>query len=248
MPAFTAMIAMPDDAAPPSDPDGLAARVQLRLDALGVSARDASLQVGTNADLIRNILRGKTLNPRADTLEKLAQVLQTTVEWLLRRAEPSSRTPPARLSQQPRQRLIARGSRSVARDLPVLGTAAGSLGRGAFQVTSDVIDYVLRPPPLQDLPFVYALRVEGDSMAPRYEPGELVIVHPKRQVMSGDDVILQIRTTHADELESYLKRFVKRTANKIVCTQFNPAATIEFALDRVVSMHRVLSQSDLWGG
>jgi transcriptional regulator with XRE-family HTH domain len=57
-------------------------RIQGRLDALGLSARAASLQAGLGADGIRNILRGKSESPRGTTLVKLAEVLQCSVSYL----------------------------------------------------------------------------------------------------------------------------------------------------------------------
>lgn len=39
----------------------------------------------------------------------------------------------------------------------------------------------------------FALRVEGSSMAPRYEHGEYVLVEPNRRPEPGDDVIVRLR-------------------------------------------------------
>jgi len=61
----------------------LRGRVQLRLDALGLSPRAASLKAGLNTHFLQAILSNKSDSPRAENLEKLAQALETTPQWLL---------------------------------------------------------------------------------------------------------------------------------------------------------------------
>ncbi|MFD1696424.1 helix-turn-helix domain-containing protein [Roseibium aestuarii] len=60
-------------------------RIRQRLEDLGLSPVNASLRVGTNPELIRQLLRQKhgTANPRRDTLNKVATALETSVAWLL---------------------------------------------------------------------------------------------------------------------------------------------------------------------
>lgn len=63
--------------------DGLPERIERRLAALDLSARAASLSAGMGTEGIRNILRGKSLRPRYDRLERLAVVLNCRLDWLL---------------------------------------------------------------------------------------------------------------------------------------------------------------------
>src|SRR5262249_30172126 len=59
-------------------------------------------------------------------------------------------------------------------NVPVRGTVRGGQG-GAFELNvGEPIDYVRRPLSLIGKGEIYALHVESDSMAPRYEPGEIV--------------------------------------------------------------------------
>ena len=58
-------------------------RIQNRLNELGKSARRASIDGGLTSDAIRNILRGKSTNPRRDTLEGIAFGLDWNLEALL---------------------------------------------------------------------------------------------------------------------------------------------------------------------
>ena len=92
-----------------------------------------------------------------------------------------------------------------------------------------------------------AIYVVGESMAPRYQPGEFVYVHPHRPVQPGDHVVVQTRTDDQEPPQSYIKRLVRRTATKIVCAQYNPASQTEFVSKEVVSVHKVLDMNDLFG-
>lgn len=66
----------------PQMADPLYLRIKQRLDALGVTEREASMAVAGNADLIRNIKRGRSDSLRGPRLLKLAQVLGVSAEWL----------------------------------------------------------------------------------------------------------------------------------------------------------------------
>lgn len=60
----------------------IGARVQKRLEELGMARRAASEAAKLNETFIRDLVDGRTKNPRVDSLAKLAVVLKTNVEWL----------------------------------------------------------------------------------------------------------------------------------------------------------------------
>lgn len=112
---------------------------------------------------------------------------------------------------------------------------------------SEVLDYLIRPSTLSDDPDAYALEIVGDSMAPRYEPGELVYVSPKAPVRVGDDVIVQLAARGEHEgndvvgkiTEVLIKRLVRRSSTFIELRQFNPDKTFRVPTDLVHCIHRV---------
>lgn len=61
----------------------LADRIKLRLDALGTTARAASIEAGLGEYFVRDILSGKSANPAAVNIAKLAQALRTTAAYLV---------------------------------------------------------------------------------------------------------------------------------------------------------------------
>lgn len=62
----------------------------------------------------------------------------------------------------------------------------------------------------------FALRVEGSSMAPRYEHGEYVLVEPNRRPEPGDDVIVRLRGG-----ECMIKRLAARRPHELALDSLN---------------------------
>lgn len=93
---------------------------------------------------------------------------------------------------------------TLARDVPVMGTATGSLG-GAFQFEGGVVDYVARPPALVGAKNAYSMYVEGPSMVPEHNPGDLRFIHPDRKVHVGDSVVITAKYTEHGPYECFIK-------------------------------------------
>lgn len=137
--------------------------------------------------------------------------------------------------------------------VPLLGSALGGEWDNLEEIEmielrlGEVLDWLLRPPSLADDAGAYAVEIMGDSMAPRYEPGERVFVSPKAPVRIGDDVIVQLRANGdpaANDIagqitEVLIKRVVRRSSSFIELRQFNPDKTFRVPTDRVAAIHRV---------
>jgi transcriptional regulator with XRE-family HTH domain len=91
------------------NPSVIGCRIQERLRALGISARRASIQATGNPDLVREIQKGKTSYPRADTLQKLAAVLGCSVHFLLGKDEVAAVRP------DPHDRIAIEGPQLIRR-------------------------------------------------------------------------------------------------------------------------------------
>jgi phage repressor protein C with HTH and peptisase S24 domain len=133
----------------------------------------------------------------------------------------------------------------MVRDVPVLGIASCGPD-GIFAFESGTIDFVRRPPRLRGIADAYALYVQGSSMSPWREEGQLVYVHPKQPVRNGDYVVVQIRGREHPE-EAYIKRLSRRTPNELRLEQFNPAKEISIPHKRVAAIHRIIDWSELLG-
>ena len=231
----------------------LAERIAERLEITGLSERAASLQAGSSGDFIRNIRLNKSREPRREAIERLAKVLGVSSQWLRtgKEALPSTvevdQSPTAtpsdvefagyqRLPHVPR------------RDLPIRGTAAGSIIRTdveGFVLNAEIIGYTERPPSLEKILEAYAILVTGDSMWPMHPPGRIRVVNPLRPTAPGDSVIVLTRHWEDDPGQAYIKILKRRTQQSVVLTQLNPHVDIEIPRQYVVGMHYVLDYEEL---
>lgn len=130
--------------------------------------------------------------------------------------------------------------------LPLYGSAqGGELGeQHDFALTeldlSEVLDYLRRPAALADDKESYALTIVGNSMSPRFKPGERVGVSPRAQVEIGDDVIVQLRGENTNRVRRVLiKELVRRNASHIVLKQHNPARELLVERTDILAIHKV---------
>lgn len=224
-------------------------RIEQRLAEMNLSPRAASLKVSTNADLIRGVLRADAPNPTRDTIEKIARVLEVTPEWLLGSDTGAPRAPGGVREVTPADIDVPQ-SHLMRRDLPVYGTALGSLVdgvEGLAHFSTMPVEYVRRPPVLEGVRDAYAFYVSGDSMYPAHPHGALRIVHPHRPVSPGDTVIVTTKHWDSDPGQAYIKIFRRRTSGLLVLEQFNPAAELQVPTKFVESVHKVLDMNDLYG-
>lgn len=128
--------------------------------------------------------------------------------------------------------------------LPVLGQAVGG-SDGEYIFNGTIVDYVPCPPPLVGVANAYALYVDGESMAPRYRPGETVWAHPGKPPRRFDDVVVQIKPDSDDGSapRGYIKEFVAVSGSQLVLRQHNPDQEIRFNRDDVISVHPIVFAS-----
>lgn len=136
---------------------------------------------------------------------------------------------------------------TLPRDLPVFGVALGGM-EGDFNFNGMVVDYVRRPPSLMKIKNAFGVYVSGDSMAPRFENGDLVFVHPGRPPKPGNDVIVELHGEHGAPGPCYIKRLVRRPPDRIILAQFNPPRN-DIAIDnaRIKAVYRILTAAELMG-
>jgi len=183
--------------------DALAAEHGLSASGL---ARKAGLDPTTFNRSKRVTSEGK---PRWPSTESVAKVLDATGATLERLTELITGNPAA-----PR-----RAAAAAPRRIPLIGLAqAGAEGYfddAGYPVGGawDEIDL----PTVAD-PHAYALEISGDSMAPVYRDGDVVIVSPAAPTRRGDRVV--VRTVEGEVLA---KELVRRTARRIELASLNPA-------------------------
>lgn len=97
--------------------------------------------------------------------------------------------------------------------IPVLGNVAAGIPISAVE---DILDYEEVPISWQNQGEFFALRIKGDSMQPRMESGDVVIVKQQSDANSGDTVIALVNGDDAT-----CKR-LEKTDNGIMLVSTNP--------------------------
>lgn len=203
----------------------------------------------TRAGFSRSIFNGIRAhgNPTTATLEKLLDVIGISLGQFTLPDQPvlsEVRGTGMGVADVERAWRSAEPSKPV----PLLGSAIGGEWEDQVELTElhlgEVLDYVARPPSLANDKHAYAVTIVGDSMAPRFEPGERAFVSPRAPASIGDDVIVQLKGTggedEADRITMVLiKRLVRRTAAFVELRQFNPDMTFRVPADRIAAIHRV---------
>lgn len=240
--------------------------------ALGITQTELANRVGVAQQTLSELFSGNTANPRKwreiaaelripeDEMRELmieagreagkttrlprsvTQYLRESVPKIPTGLDPASLAPNATIGEQtnmaPRKKKL----------LPVLGEAVGGED-GEYIFNGSVLDYVDCPPSLENVPNAYAVYIDGESMVPRFRPGETVWVHPTKPARRGDDVVVQIHRSEEDEgapPRGFVKEFTGWTANKLILQQYNPHKKIEFTRDQVVSVHPIILAGKYW--
>lgn len=141
----------------------LLSRIQKRLTAKGLSESGASIAAGLSRDTIRNLRRdldrGKQRTMNGTTIEALAQVLDTTAQWLLTGDGTEEPTYSGSVTMVPKISWVSAGQLAAADGIDTLDhaprIAVADLGPG---------DWIL-------------LDVEGDSMDRISPPGSTIAVN-----------------------------------------------------------------------
>jgi hypothetical protein len=176
---------LPSVILPSMDLEDVLARIEQRLAALGLSAHGASL-AARKPDAIRNLKRAVKSGDRrgitTETLSALAPVLQTTAAWLLGgvgEADPNTHV-----------RVVGR-----------IGAGAEILPE-VEQIPPEGLFEVEVPFPIPETSI--AFEVEGDSMWPRYDPGDIILCW--REGTDAEEVIGWEAAVRTADGKRYLKR------------------------------------------
>ena len=185
--------------------EDIVARIESRLKGVGLSAHAASL-AARRPDAIRNLKRAVKNHDRrgitTETLVALAPVLKTTASWLLEGI----------------------GEQTPGNLIPVVGRiGAGAEIQPEFeQVPPEGLYEIEVPFPIPAE--AIALQVEGDSMWPRYDPGDVIICW--RQGNDVQEVVGWEAAVKTADGKRYLKRIHRGAASGTFDLESHNAAPI----------------------
>jgi hypothetical protein len=193
---------------PSMELEDVLARIERRLKAIGLSAHAASL-AAKRPDAIRNLKRAVKNHDRrgitTETLIALAPVLKTSAAWLLEGIG------------DPAQGNLVR--------------VVGRIGAGAEiqpefeQIPPEGLYEIEVPFPIPE--DAIAFQVEGDSMWPRYDSGDVIICW--RQGTNAEEVVGWEAAVRTADGKRYLKRIQRGAVNGTFDLESHNAAPIRGA-------------------
>ena len=139
--------------------------------------------------------------PNFEVLESLADFFNVDLNYLLGKSDKTTKLMIE--DSQPLQGL----------KIPVLGTVAAGIPISAVE---GILDYEEVPQSWESQGEFFALKIKGDSMEPRMESGDVVIVKQQSDANSGDTVIVLVNGDDAT------CKKLQKTDNGIMLVSTNP--------------------------
>ena len=155
---------------------------------------DLAKAIGVSNTTINNYVKGYN-TPRMDKLDKICNYLRIERSDLLNTSTSEEKKTTSALK------------------IPVLGNVAAGIPISAVE---DILDYEEVPISWQNQGEFFALRIKGDSMEPRMESGDVVIVKQQSDANSGDTVIALVNGDDAT------CKKLQKTDNGIMLVSTNP--------------------------
>lgn len=227
----------------------LGERLKYARETRGMTQTQLAEAIGQHQSTLAHWERGKA-RPSPEKVDLMAPVLGVATEWLLYgrgsgpdmnrgpgRVESGGRgAPPASGDLLPRLRP---GAELVGdRDLPVYASAQG--GADGMTINYDPIEYVKRPEPLMQVRGAFGFYLVGDSMSPKYEHGDLLLVHPTRPPGRRDAILIIKRGEGGHGHDALVKLFVAWKDDALLVEQFNPPKQFSIPRDAVHGVHQIV--------
>lgn len=177
----------------------------------GLTQEELGNMIGVQKSAIAKYESGRVVNIKRTTLQKIADVLDMNPSDLIFDDYTTS---------------ISDSGTATVKRIPVLGRVVAGIPIDAIE---EVLDWEEIPESLARTGEFFALQVKGDSMSPRIQEGDVLIVRQQNDADEGDIVIAQINGDTA-----CVKRLLKQE-DGIVLQSFNPAYSPMFFSKKAVN-------------
>ncbi len=140
---------------------------------------------------------------------------------------------------------------SLKKDLPIrflqtIKTPSNNKLEG-YLMKKNAIEFCRRPPGIAGAPNAYAIYAPDDALV-KYDSGDLLFLVPDRPVKTGDHALVHVQYKTDQEPVVHLGRLTARSATSITLSIDRPEPTQQrIALDKIVSIHKILSNREIFG-
>lgn len=229
-----------------STPDDLPSRLRERLKALRIFEREASRRAGFSPSYVGDLITGRSKNPELSRIQKLADVLDCDLDYLMGNSDVPRRIRPGESASfapaEARSRLIDLYSSRPADD-------------GVFgELTGEAIDRVPALPALAHVADAYALAINTPLMEPRYLVGEIVYIHPGlpprpldfvlTRLRDGRAVVAQLDSSDSEKVSLRLLSMTPEAAARLTKAGITvDANTLVLPRSEVAQLHRIIGSA-----
>lgn len=174
-----------------------------------MSREQLARKIEISANSLYNYERGAQV-PTANVLKKIAAALNVSTDYLLGNTDDP--TPPKKIEISDKiniqENLVIMKGR-----VPILGRVAAGKPVPAIQ---EALGWLEIPEPYKKLGIDFALMIDGNSMSPKLNKGDLALVHMQATAENGDIVIVIVNGN-----DGICKQFFKKES-AVVLHSFNP--------------------------
>ncbi len=222
--------------------------------AKGLTGEQLAELVGTSQQQVQRLEAGARRLTH-DWAERIARALKVDIADVLREPAGIGQTPqvapvppgmsgsgsvgPWEVAPAPPPRAAPRGQGGRK---PMIPVRSGRGGDGDdIMLEDEPVDYIPTPGNLADAKDAYAIYMVGDSMSPRYEPGEILHVNPHKPPRVGRFVVV-----YKAGGAVLVKQLVRLSPADVVLRSVNPDYPDPIVLDRaaVRAIHLVVGTQD----
>ena len=185
-------------------------RVREAREASGMTTAELARRIGATPHKLGRVERGEVLL-KADDAAKIARVLNVPVAQVMGSAEAdesATATPPQRFHAEAL--------------LPIYGPSRPD-GAALAIGPASARGWAERPPQLLDISDAFAVWMPDGSMAPRFDPGELLFVHPHKVPAVGDDIVASILDVRGGAQGATVRRLAQRDGEAVQVARYGDA-------------------------
>jgi phage repressor protein C with HTH and peptisase S24 domain len=192
--------------------------IRERREALQISQADLARMVGIKQPSLHNIEIGKTKHSRY--LPEIAEALGLDPHSL-RSSRLNAIGNPINMQ--------SKFQKQNAQDFPVyymMPAPKPGGAEGGFILSAEAVDYLERPAVLASVNDAFGICVYSDAMSPKYEAGDIVLVHPYKPPVVGHTKVV-VRPSDVNDSRVHIGLLADETASHWVLYQYKRKETIK---------------------